>query len=322
MCVISTRVEADGGLDSSHKFDDFRLNKIITDLQLDLDFNTSDSWLHVDSSLLTWKYLRLKCMLFKKWATSQYNSLHFLSQLRLTLFFTLSWHFIPKIHFVWNIWQHPVNLKNKAGKSRLRCLLVLQLFSEVTENFKKHSGFVQIWQVRGVPVTCLGLEIQRLGLQTCLRNWEQRLKTYLWSAKQWLCPTSASRWALQLCDSAQSFNFSGTFLFQVTEHYNLLMFSQYICLCVCSPWLQRACQWWTHWSPGRPGCRGWTVYTAGEVSSLANRLKTKSPVSSAFIWTENTLDSKRVFFSFYHFKCLFPSFVPIVMAFLHRSPVC
>lgn len=46
-----------------------------------------------------------------------------------------------------------------------------------------------------------------------------------------------------------------------------------MCVSVCLLWLQRACRWWRHWSPGRPGCRGWTVYTAEEVSSLANRLK-------------------------------------------------
>ncbi len=50
---------------SSHKFDDFRLNIINKNLQVDLDFNTSDLWLHLDLSLLTWKYLRFKCMLFK-----------------------------------------------------------------------------------------------------------------------------------------------------------------------------------------------------------------------------------------------------------------
>ncbi len=41
-----------------------QLDKIIKDLQLDLDFNTSDSWLHLDLNRLTWKYLRFKCVLF------------------------------------------------------------------------------------------------------------------------------------------------------------------------------------------------------------------------------------------------------------------
>ncbi len=40
-------------------------------------------------------------------------------------------------------------------------------------------------------MTCLGFEIQSLGLWTWLETWERRLETYLWLANQWLCPTSA-----------------------------------------------------------------------------------------------------------------------------------
>lgn len=95
-----------------------------------------------------------------------------------------------------------------------------------------------------------------------------------------------------------------------------------VCTCsstsVCLLWLQRACRWWRHWSPGRPGCRGWTVYTAEEVSSLANRLQETISFIRSELMNYKISSLVLVLLLSHCFCCLF-FFIPIDHLFIHQT---
>ncbi len=64
------------------------------------------------------------------------------------------------------IQQHPIKLKNKSWRRGLRCLLVSTSFLEVNKDFRDDHNFGELKYIRRVLMTCLGLEIQSLGLLT------------------------------------------------------------------------------------------------------------------------------------------------------------
>ena len=103
-------------LDSSHKFDDFRLDFTKSKHKLDLDLDTNDSCLHSYLSLLTWQYL------IPSPKPGDEKVCYFKSVPRISLRPLISWtlqllsrHLNPQIHLVWT----NLTASNQvAGKNR------------------------------------------------------------------------------------------------------------------------------------------------------------------------------------------------------------